>query len=59
MTDAFALDRTYIRLRPDESATSMAGGAEFWARIANRTDLEHGRLTMFITPGAGTAHRPV
>lgn len=44
MTDAFTLDRTYIHLRPDESATSMTGGAEFWAGIASRRDLEHGRL---------------
>jgi mannose-6-phosphate isomerase-like protein (cupin superfamily) len=44
MTQAFSLDGTYIHLRPDESALAMEGGAKFWAGIADRRDLDHGRL---------------
>ena len=44
MTQAFSLDSTYIHLQPDESALSMEGGAKFWAGIAGRHDLDHGRL---------------
>ena len=42
--NAFTLDSTYIHLRPDESAVALEGGARFWAGIAERTDLAHGRL---------------
>ena len=41
---AFSLDGTYIHLRPDESALALEGGAKFWAGIADRHDLDHGRL---------------
>ena len=44
MTQAFSLDSTYIHLQPDESALAMEGGARFWAGIADRHDLDHGRL---------------
>jgi len=44
MTQAFSLDSTYIHLQPDESALAMEGGARFWAGIAQRRDLDHGRL---------------
>jgi len=42
--NAFTLDSTCIHLRPDESAVALEGGARFWAGIAERTDLAHGRL---------------
>ena len=58
MTPAFTLDSTYIHLRPDESALAMEGGAAFWQGIETRHDLDRGRL-MFVTPGAGTEHKPV
>ena len=44
MTEAFSLDSTYVHLRPDESALAMEGGARFWAGIADRRDLDQGRL---------------
>ncbi|MBI2737422.1 MAG: cupin domain-containing protein [Rhodospirillales bacterium] len=44
MNAAFTLDGTYIHLRPDESALAMEGGAKFWAGIAERRDLDRGRL---------------
>jgi mannose-6-phosphate isomerase-like protein (cupin superfamily) len=44
MTQAFSLDSTYIHLQPDERALAMEGGARFWAGIAGRHDLDHGRL---------------
>ena len=44
MNPAFSLDSTYIHLRPDESALAMEGGSKFWAGIADRSDLEQGRL---------------
>jgi len=44
MNPAFTLDSTYIHLRPDESALAMEGGPAFWAGIAQRHDLDHGRL---------------
>jgi mannose-6-phosphate isomerase-like protein (cupin superfamily) len=44
MTGAFSLDSTYIHLQPDESALAMEGGPAFWAGIADRRDLDHGRL---------------
>jgi mannose-6-phosphate isomerase-like protein (cupin superfamily) len=48
-TQAFSLAATYIHLRPDDSALAMEGGAEFWASIEDRRDLEQGRL-MGVTP---------
>jgi mannose-6-phosphate isomerase-like protein (cupin superfamily) len=48
MAKAFSLDSTYIHLSPDESARTMEGGQKFWAGIAERTDLDSGRL-MFKT----------
>lgn len=44
MESPFSLDSTYIHLRPDDGATTMEGGARFWAGIAERTDLDRGRL---------------
>jgi hypothetical protein len=44
MTQPFSLSATYVHLRPDESAVALDGGDAFWAGIAERTDLEHGRL---------------
>jgi len=44
MAEAFTLDRTYIHLRPDDSARAMQGGDPFWAGIAERRDLDEGRL---------------
>jgi len=44
MSKAFSLDSTYLHLRPDDSALAMEGGARFWAGIAERRDLEEGRL---------------
>ena len=44
MTKSFSLDQTYIHLRPDEGAVTLEGGAKFWATIAERTDLDRGRL---------------
>jgi mannose-6-phosphate isomerase-like protein (cupin superfamily) len=44
VTQAFSLDGTYIHLQPDERALAMEGGPAFWAGIADRRDLDHGRL---------------
>jgi len=44
MTQPFSLNATYVHLRPDDSALAMKGGAEFWAGIEDRRDLEEGRL---------------
>lgn len=44
MNPAFTLDSTYIHLRPDERALAMEGGAKFWQGIAERRDLDQGRL---------------
>jgi mannose-6-phosphate isomerase-like protein (cupin superfamily) len=44
MTRSFSLASTYIHLQPDDSARVMEGGDKFWAGIAERTDLETGRL---------------
>ena len=44
MTEPFSLSGTYLHLRPDESAVVLEGGDKFWAGIAERTDLEVGRL---------------
>jgi mannose-6-phosphate isomerase-like protein (cupin superfamily) len=44
MAKSFSLDTTYIHLKPDEAAVTMEGGDSFWAGIAQRTDLEEGRL---------------
>jgi mannose-6-phosphate isomerase-like protein (cupin superfamily) len=44
MSKAFTLKSTYVNLRPDDSAETMAGGRRFWAGIAKRTDLNKGRL---------------
>jgi mannose-6-phosphate isomerase-like protein (cupin superfamily) len=49
MTQPFSLNATYVHLRPDDSALAMKGGNEFWACIADRRDLEQGRL-MGATP---------
>jgi mannose-6-phosphate isomerase-like protein (cupin superfamily) len=49
MTQPFSLNATYVHLRPDDSALAMKGGNEFWAGIADRRDLEQGRL-MGATP---------
>ena len=56
MTDAFTLDSTYIHLRPDESALAMEGGPAFWAGIASRRDLDHGRLMGATTQTADWDH---
>lgn len=56
MTDAFTLDGTYIHLRPDESAAAMPGGARFWAGIAERRDLDRGRLMGSTRQGADWDH---
>jgi mannose-6-phosphate isomerase-like protein (cupin superfamily) len=44
MTEVFSLNATYVHLRPDDSALALKGGAEFWAGIEDRRDLEQGRL---------------
>ena len=44
MNPAFTLDSTYIHLRPDERALAMEGGTKFWQGIAERRDLDQGRL---------------
>lgn len=56
MTQVFSLDGTYIHLRPDESALAMEGGAAFWAGIADRRDLDHGRLMGCSNQGADWDH---
>ncbi len=49
MTKVFSLKGTYVHLRPDERALAMEGGEKFWAGIADRRDLDRGRL-MGATP---------
>jgi mannose-6-phosphate isomerase-like protein (cupin superfamily) len=44
MTKSFSLADTYVHLKPDQAATTMDGGASFWAGIGQRTDLDTGRL---------------
>ena len=44
MARAFTLQDTYIHLKPDDSARTLEGGARFWAGIAERRDLDEGRL---------------
>ncbi|WP_422032359.1 cupin domain-containing protein [Reyranella sp.] len=44
MARTFTLDGTYIHLAPDEGARAMEGGDLFWAGIAERRDLDEGRL---------------
>lgn len=44
MSAAFSLGSSYIHLRPDDSALVMEGGDKFWAGIAERHDLDTGRL---------------
>lgn len=44
MVETFTLDSTYIHLGPDDSARAMEGGDSFWAGIAERRDLDQGRL---------------
>lgn len=56
MTGAFTLDSTYIHLRPDESASAMPGGAAFWAGIADRRDLDAGRLMGSTSQSADWNH---
>ena len=56
MTGAFTLDSTYIHLRPDESASAMPGGAAFWAGIADRRDLDDGRLMGSTSQSADWNH---
>lgn len=56
MTRPLSFDSTYIHLRPDGSAASMAGGAAFWAGLANRRDLESGRLMGSIRQSADWNH---
>ena len=56
MSEGFALDSTYIHLRTDESAIAMEGGAKFWAGIAERRDLDHGRLMGITSQSADWNH---
>ena len=49
MPEAISLRDTYVHLRPDESALAMEGGEKFWTGIADRHDLDQGRL-MGSTP---------
>ena len=49
MSRAFALDSTYVNLRPDDSATVLKIGPRFWATVEKRTDLDSGRL-VGVTP---------
>lgn len=44
MNAPFSLGSTYIHLRSDDSALAMEGGDKFWAGIAQRNDLDTGRL---------------
>ncbi|MCX7365637.1 MAG: cupin domain-containing protein [Alphaproteobacteria bacterium] len=44
MNAPFSLGSTYIHLRSDDSALAMQGGDKFWAGIAQRNDLDTGRL---------------
>ena len=56
MNPAFSLDSTYIHLRPDDSALVMEGGPKFWAGIAERSDLDRGRLMGSTDQEADWAH---
>jgi|SRR5262245_16794737 len=56
MTEAFSLDRTYVHLRPDESALAMEGGAKFWQGIDQRHDLDRGRLMGSVDQTADWNH---
>ena len=44
MTQPFSLGATYVHRCDDESAVAIEGGDAFWAGIAERTDLDQGRL---------------
>ena len=44
MEAPFSLCSTYLHLRPDDAAVAMQGGDAFWRGIAQRNDLDGGRL---------------
>jgi mannose-6-phosphate isomerase-like protein (cupin superfamily) len=56
MTRPFSLSTIYVHLRDDESAVAMEGGDAFWAGIAERTDLEEGRLMGRTSQGKDWDH---
>jgi mannose-6-phosphate isomerase-like protein (cupin superfamily) len=55
MSNAFALDTTYVQLADGGRAHTIDVGDDFWERIDERTELHAGRLLcMFaIAPGEG------
>ncbi len=56
--DAVLLDlaRTYLHLRADDGATTMEGGPAFWAGVADRRDLDSGRLCSMFDQTADWDH---
>ena len=50
------LASTYLHLRADDGATTMEGGAAFWAGIDDRRDLDSGRLCAMFEQTADWDH---
>ena len=44
MSRPFTLDKTFINLRPDDSARTIRVGPRFWATVSRGSDLGDGRL---------------
>jgi|SRR5579872_2569520 len=49
MAKPFSLDKEYVNLRPDDGATTLKIGPQFWSTIQRRTSLSRGRL-LGVTP---------
>ncbi|MCA9648749.1 MAG: hypothetical protein H6712_13660 [Myxococcales bacterium] len=56
MADPFSLERTYVHLRPDQSAAPIEVDESFWATIATRTELHEGFLVTRARTGEDWPH---
>jgi mannose-6-phosphate isomerase-like protein (cupin superfamily) len=48
MNEAFALDRTYVRLADGAAAVPIAVDKDFWQRLGRDAQLQEGRLVTFF-----------
>lgn len=56
MSEAFALDRTYVQLQDGARADLVPVGPDFWEKIDQRTELHAGRLLMVGHQSASWSH---
>jgi mannose-6-phosphate isomerase-like protein (cupin superfamily) len=56
MTEAFALDCTYVQLADGAAAVPIAVDSNFWERISKEAALQEGRLVTFFHLGRGNVH---